>query len=83
MVAVEHASGDPVSLELKKFAGSMQPDVACDQIFKGIESGEWMIIPSMNAKSLILISRLFPRLFFVSMQQLIRYAVNKVNFSKT
>jgi 3-dehydrosphinganine reductase len=82
MVAVEHASGDPVSLELKKFAGSMQPDDACDQIFKGIEAGKWMIIPSMNAKSLILISRLFPRLFSVSMQQLIRYAVNKVNFSK-
>lgn len=83
MVAVEYANGNPVSLELKKFAGSMQPEAACDQIFTGIEAGKWMIIPSMNAKSLILISRLFPHLFSISMQQLIRYAVNKVNFSKT
>jgi 3-dehydrosphinganine reductase len=82
MVVQEHAEGDPVSLELKKFAGSMESDEACNQIFKGIEAGKWMIIPSFNAKTVIVFSRLFPSLFAASMKQLIRYAVNKIDGQK-
>ena len=79
MVAEEHANGDPVSLELKKFAGSMEPEDACDQIFSGIESGKWMIIPSFEAKALVFISRVLPWVFTLLMRRLIKFAVNKVN----
>lgn len=82
MVAEEHANGDPVSLELKKFAGSMEPEDACNQIFAGIESGKWMIIPSFEAKSLIFISRVLPWVFTLLMGRLIKFAVNKVARAK-
>jgi 3-dehydrosphinganine reductase len=82
MVEQEHAEGNPVSLELKRFAGSMESDEACNQIFQGIEAGKWMIIPSFNAKTVIVFARLFPRLFAASMKQLIRYAVNKIDGQK-
>lgn len=82
MVAEEHANGDPVSLELKKFAGSMEPEDACDQMFTGIESKKWMIIPSFEAKSLIFISRVLPWVFTLLMRRLIKFAVNKVAKSK-
>ncbi len=83
MVAAEHADGDPVSLELKKFAGSMDPEDACNQIFAGIESGKWMVIPSFEAKSLIFVSRVLPGLFTLVMRRLIKFAVNKVEKLKT
>jgi 3-dehydrosphinganine reductase len=83
MVAAEHANGDPVSLELKKFAGSLEPEDACSQIFAGIESGKWMIIPSFEAKSLIFISRVFPGIFTLVMRRLIKFAINKVEKLKT
>ena len=79
MVAEEHANGDPVSLELKKFAGSMDPDDACDQIFAGIQSRKWMIIPSFEAKSLIFISRVLPWLYTLLMRRLIKFSVSKVS----
>lgn len=83
MVAAEHANADPVSLELKKFAGSLEPEDACSQIFAGIESGKWMIIPSFEAKSLIFISRVFPGIFTLVMRRLIKFAINKVEKLKT
>ena len=78
MVAEEHLSGNRVSLELKKFAGSMQADEACDQIVAGLDAGKWMIIPSMNAKFLAASARLFPTPFFALMKQIIRYTEKKL-----
>jgi len=78
MVAQEHASGNKVSLELKKFAGSMQADAACDQILAGLDAGQWMIIPSLNAKFLAASARYFPSPFFSLMKQLIKYTEKKL-----
>jgi NAD(P)-dependent dehydrogenase (short-subunit alcohol dehydrogenase family) len=77
MVAEEHAHGNKVSLALKKFGGSMQADDACDQIVAGLDAGKWMIIPSLNAKFLAASARLFPRVFFALMKQLIKYTEKK------
>jgi 3-dehydrosphinganine reductase len=82
MLVQEHLEGNLVSIELKKFAGSMASDDACDQIFQGIEAGKWMIIPSLNAKAITVFARLFPRLFAGLMKQLIRYVVNKTDGQK-
>jgi hypothetical protein len=41
-----------------------------------------MIIPSVNAKTIIVSPHLFPHLFAASMKQLIRYAVNKSDSQK-
>lgn len=77
MVAEELKSGNRVSLELKKFGGSMQADDACDQIVAGLDAGKWMIIPSLNAKFLAASARLFPTPFFALMKQLIKYTEKK------
>jgi hypothetical protein len=60
----------------------MESDDACNQVFQGIEADKWMIIPSINAKTVILFARLFPRLFAASIKQFIRYAVNKIDSKK-
>ncbi len=77
MVTKEHAHGNKVSLELKKFAGSMQADDACDQIVSALDAGKWMVIPSFNAKFLATSARIFPRSFFAIMKQLIKRTVKK------
>jgi 3-dehydrosphinganine reductase len=51
MVAEEHRTGDPVALELKQIAGSLQTDEAVDGIVAGLDAGKWMIIPGFKAKA--------------------------------
>lgn len=77
MVAEELKHGNKVSLELKKFGGSMQADEACDQIVAGLDAGQWMVIPSFNAKFLAASARFFPRPFYALMKQLIKYTEKK------
>lgn len=77
MVAEELKHGNKVSLELKKFGGSMQADEACDQIVAGLDAGKWMIIPSINAKFLAASARFFPSPFYALMKQLIKYTEKK------
>ncbi len=50
MVAVEHETGDPVSLELKKFSGTLSLDDASRQILAGLDAGTWMIVPGHRAR---------------------------------
>src|SRR3546814_19586442 len=40
MVASERANGNPVSLELKEFAGSLEIDPACDAMLAGLDRSE-------------------------------------------
>lgn len=63
MVEEEHQSGDPVSLELKKLAGSLQADYACDQMLKGLDKGKWIIVPGISAKILAFLARHLPDSF--------------------
>ena len=63
MVEAEHAEGDPVSLELKKLAGSLKADAACDAMLKGIDKKQWIIVPGIRAKILAFIARHLPGTF--------------------
>lgn len=63
MVEAEHASGDPVSLELKKLAGSLTSDYACDLMLKDLDRGKWIIVPGYRAKLLVFIARHVPSTF--------------------
>ena len=77
MVAEELKDGNPISLALKKFGGSMDPDDACDQIISGLNAGKWMVIPSLNGKLLVGFARIFPTPFFALTKQLIKYTEKK------
>jgi 3-dehydrosphinganine reductase len=81
MVVKEYAEGNKVALELKKYAGSMQPDVACDQIIAGVDAGKWMVIPSFSGKAVVTFARICPWAFFALMKQLIKVSVKKVSKS--
>lgn len=60
LVAAERVSGDPISLALKQFAGSLETDPACDQMLAGLDAGDWQIIPGKSSKLLAWSSRHFP-----------------------
>ncbi|SHE71237.1 short chain dehydrogenase [Microbulbifer donghaiensis] len=64
MVAGENATGNPISLELKKLAGSLDVDSACDTILAGLDAGRWQIIPGMRSKLTALVSRHCPNVFY-------------------
>lgn len=72
MVEAEHAHGNPVSLELKQVAGSLDLDSACEQILSGLDRGKWMIIPGLSAKGTALAVRLAPNIVHRISQWLIR-----------
>lgn len=77
MVEKELTNGNPVSLAMKKFGGSMDADDACDQIVESLDAGKWMIIPSINGKLLATFSRHFPVPFFALTKQVIKYTEKK------
>lgn len=74
MVAIERAPGNasPISLALKDIAGSLDTDYACDAILKGIDRGQWLVVPGVMAKLTAQFARLFPALFYRFMEFNIR-----------
>lgn len=78
MVTEEHASGDPVSLELKKFAGSLDADYACDKMLEGLEKGQWIIIPGAMAKTTTFFARHTPGIFGAVGLQLVKLTQRKL-----
>ncbi|GAA5524493.1 3-phenylpropionate-dihydrodiol/cinnamic acid-dihydrodiol dehydrogenase [Microbulbifer aestuariivivens] len=64
MVAQEKVDAHPASLELRKAAGSLDVDTACDQIFSGLQRGKWQIIPGVRAKAVAMAYRLIPGIVF-------------------
>ncbi len=78
MVTAERQSGNPISLELKKTAGCMNPDDACDQIVAGLDAGQWMIIPSLAGKLTACAMRFVPGAFNWYMQRTIRGLMRKL-----
>jgi len=60
LVAQERADGDPVALDLKLIAGSMEADPACDQILAGLDAGRWRIIPGFAGKAMAFAAQHIP-----------------------
>jgi len=71
MVAQERASGDPVALDLKLFAGSMEADPACDQMLAGLDAGQWQIIPGFAGKATAFAAQRTPGIFYRFMHMMI------------
>lgn len=63
LVTAERQGGDPVGLELKQLAGSLDADDACRRILAGLDAGHWMIIPGIRAKATVWLATRMPGLF--------------------
>lgn len=77
LVTAERADGDPVALDLKLIAGSMDADPACDQMLAGLDAGRWMIIPGLAGKATAFAAQKTPELFYRFMDTLIRKFMRK------
>lgn len=77
MVTVERATGNPVSLELKDIAGSLEVDDACDGIMAGIDAGHWLIIPGAKAKITAFAALRMPGVFYAVTAMLTRKIMRK------
>ncbi|EDY86531.1 short-chain dehydrogenase/reductase SDR [gamma proteobacterium HTCC5015] len=79
MVAVERSPGqaDPIALALKDIAGSLEPDFACDAILKGIDKGQWLVIPGTKSKLTAMGARYFPNAFMALSTLIVRHLMKK------
>jgi NAD(P)-dependent dehydrogenase (short-subunit alcohol dehydrogenase family) len=50
MLAEERARGDPISLRLKQFSGTLDLEDACNEILSGLAARRWMIVPGRRAR---------------------------------
>ena len=77
LVTKERADGDPVALDLKLIAGSMEADPACDQMLAGLDAGRWQIIPGFAGKVTAFAAQRTPGTFYRVMHMLIRKYMRK------
>lgn len=79
MVAGERTPGNynEVAMALKDYAGSLDADVAIDAMMAGLDAGEWMIIPGLQAKAVALFSRHLPKPFFAVMEFMVGRELRK------
>jgi len=62
MVEEELKTMDPITYELKQVAGTLDLDTACNEIFAGLEKGDFYIIPGFRARMIWRLTRWFPGL---------------------
>jgi NAD(P)-dependent dehydrogenase (short-subunit alcohol dehydrogenase family) len=77
MVEAEHAIGDPVSIAVKRVAGSLSPKEGCDGIYAGLKAGRWLIIPGFKARATAFAARRMPGLFHAITIGVIRKVMRK------
>ena len=63
MVFDERKNGSPVTAALKQLGGSLPLEKACQEIYSGIFSSQFMIIPSTQSRILAKLSRVLPDLY--------------------
>lgn len=63
LVTEERKNGSPVTAALKQLGGSMPVEKACQEIYDGIFSSQFMIIPGTQARILAKLSRVLPDLY--------------------
>ncbi|HET9718565.1 MAG TPA: SDR family NAD(P)-dependent oxidoreductase [Solirubrobacteraceae bacterium] len=61
LVEEERRSQHPVSAALKRTAGTLDVDSACREIFRGLQEGQFMIVPSRRARLVAWMSKYVPR----------------------
>lgn len=77
MVEAEHASGNAISLELKKAAGTITIDDACDYMLAALHKGKWLVVPGRQARFLLFLNRYFSAPFAAINRQLIKRLMRK------
>lgn len=60
LVTEERKNGSPITAALKQLGGSMPVEKACKEIYEGIFTSEFMIIPGTQARVLAKLSRVLP-----------------------
>ena len=63
LVTEERKNGSPVTAALKQLGGSMPVEKACQEIYSGIFSSQFMIIPGAQLRILTKISRVIPDVY--------------------
>ena len=63
LVTEERKHGSPITAALKQLGGSMSVHTACKEIYQGILSNKFMIIPSAQTRILTKISYLLPNIY--------------------
>jgi 3-dehydrosphinganine reductase len=61
LVHEERRTQHPVSAALKRMAGTLDVDTACREIFRGLQQGRFMIVPSRRARVVAWMGRYVPR----------------------
>jgi len=61
MVAYERTVRPPQTTGLKKLAGTLEVDPACDAILRGLDAGRFMIVPGRMARLTAALQRFAPR----------------------
>lgn len=77
MVFAERKDANPVAMDLKALAGSLEADSACDKIVAGLDAGRWQIIPGLNGKMTAWACRYMPAIFYFAMLKLIKRSMRK------
>lgn len=77
MVLQERENANPIAMDLKALAGSLNIDSACEQIVAGLDAGRWQIIPGLNARLTAWTARYLPAVFSFVMLKLIKRAMRK------
>lgn len=62
MVVEERATAHPVTMATKQFAGIVELDDACNDILRGAERGQWLVVTGRRARLTRTLARLFPGL---------------------
>lgn len=60
MVVEERKTASPVAMKTKDFAGVVPLDDVCNDILRGAERGEWMIVTGFRAKLTRFLARMVP-----------------------
>ena len=62
MVVEERKHAPAVAMKTKDFAGVVPLDLVCDDILRGAERGEWMVITGFRARLTRFLARVVPGL---------------------
>lgn len=63
LVTEERQNGSPITAALKQLGGSMPVNIACKEIYQGIFTSKFIVIPGTQTRILAKISRIFPHFY--------------------
>jgi len=79
LVEEERLHANKIAMELKKIAGTMNAEDACDQIVAGLDAGKWMIVPSAMGKVTAWTARYTPAVFHRFISVMIRRTRDRIH----